>query len=318
MLYHFNGYLAIVAYLLCGFALAKYGLKPLSIPLMVYWLYLFLVTAPLSDPAPGVNRLVFWMLLIAIYHLPVDLTILQQSARLAGWLVFPLAIAWHWTNPNILSFSLWALLWLGLTIGSPWLFMGLAWLALALTDSQGALLATLTGAAFWWWYLTRNKWILAGLVTTMGAGWLLTIGAKLSSNNSFGNRMAIYQTAWQGILERPWSGHGVSTFEAIAQGQYYYEHHNLLLTVLWEGGLIGLALALWVGYVALTRHHWPGFGLAWLVTFLAHSMVDNPLFSTTALILFALLGGLPCKEKPISPWLWPGRLVWPFTRPQPG
>jgi len=72
--------------------------------------------------------------------------------------------------------------------------------------------------------------------------------ALLLQDPNFYYRLGIYQAYWQAFLQSPWIGSGllnveiVKNSEAMGQSSAYMHAHNLLLQILADTGLFGLAL----------------------------------------------------------------------------
>lgn len=319
IMFAINGYLSAITLIWGGWCLAKYGEKPLTRPLIVFWLVGVLISTLAGDP-DSVARIFFYAILIAIYHLPHDIQGLRRAAYCAGWVIFPLATFWQWENGNSLTMIIWGLYWLGLGLGDGRNNLGfavLAGVALISNQSEGGMLAVLAGAAAWAWlrwpqHRRRLVWALApGLIIA----WLVMLTIKINDFGSFWLRTEAYNVAWAGITRSPLIGHGLNTFDLMIGDWHAIDPHNLILSVLWETGLVGLLVSAWLVYRLIASHQFEPWSAAWLVTFASHSMVDLPLFASffTAVILFVILGGLPCREKITLAWPWPRR--WPRSWP---
>ena len=218
------------------------------------------------------------------------------------------------------------------------LAMGAAWV---MSMSRGAwiggCLALLIVAVF---SPTTRRWLALALAGAIGfvtaalaaspsAGVLGVLGARLrsfssTSNNPYDDRPAIWAEAWRQAGDHPWLGVGPGGFPA-ASGESAsavsleppLHPHNLLLTILAERGVIGLAAAgvVVVGCVLVMAQAWQwysrGLGLdsAWriaavsgLVAIAAHGLFDMPLRNPiVAALTWTLLGyaavsetGRPC------------------------
>lgn len=322
-LFTINGYLAGLGLIAGGWFLGRNGSKPLTWPLITFWLFGLFVSV-LSRDTDSVARIYFWAILIAIYHIPHDLAALRRGARWAGWPIFiSVGAGIMWENGNSMAMLIWGLFWLGVGEGDKWrylsiLYAGLAGWALLMTYSQGGVLAVLAGSAMWAWLRWPRHRALLGACMLIGlaVAWVVVLNMKLNDVGSFWNRLELYKFAWAGFQNSPLIGNGINTFFVYVRTRDWGAHnpHNLILTVLWETGLVGLAISIWLVARLLTQHRIQPWAAAWLVTLFSHSMVDLPLYASffTAVTLFIILGGLPCKEKITSAWPWPRRWVWPW------
>jgi len=308
-----NGIFSAGLLVLGGWQWGSRGARPLTWPLIIFWLVGLVASVPGGNPA-SVVRLYYWAVLIAVYHLPVDLGELRRGARLAGWLIFPLGIFLPWENGNSLAFIVWALLWLGVIGLDNWVM--LAGIALIATHSEGGILATSVGGLAWAWRCwPRGRWLIAGLVV---AGLVFIVANKSAwDGSSLSLRIETYKFAWSGVVQAPLTGHGVDTFDLVLYDGMWtaVDPHNLLLTILWETGLAGLVAAGYLVFRAVQSYKFAPWAIAWLVTFASHSMVDLPLYSSffAAVTLFMILGGLPpCKARITLAWPWPRRWPWPW------
>lgn len=289
--------------------------KPLTWPLLALWLVLAFSTA-LNNPA-GWGKLYYWLVLIAVYHLPQRAGERQRAAVWAGWVLFPLAILLPWENGNSMAFMVVPLLWLGGERAGPrWLTLGVV--ALLASGSTGGLLAGVVGLAVYAW----QRWPpdkktagLAGLVLAVLLAGL--IAGQANNSGSWANRVAIYRHALVGISQAPLAGHGADSFSLTVAGWPALDEHNLILTTAHESGLIGLAVAGWLVSWLVMRHTFNPWQAGLLTSVAVHSMVDGPLFGSffTGVVVMMVLGGLPCKASITWAWRWPGRWPWPRSGP---
>ncbi len=182
---------------------------------------------------------------------------------------------------------------------------------------------------------TTRRWLALALVSVIGflmvaltappaAGTLGALGSRLrsfsdASNNPYDDRPAIWAEAWRQAGEHPWFGVGPGGFPAAAgesassvSVQPPLHPHNLLLTVLAERGVVGLAAAglVVIGCIIVMVRAWQwyaqGLGLdsAWriaavsgLVAIAAHGVVDMPLRNPiVAALTWTLLGYTAVSE----------------------
>jgi len=317
-----NGIFSAGLLVLGGWQWGSRGARPLTWPLIIFWLVGLVASVPGGNPA-SVVRLYYWAVLIAVYHLPVGLGELRRGARLAGWVIFPWIIFWPWENGNSLAFVIWGLFWLG---GGGPAWSGLAAIALATTRSEGGILAVAIGAAAWAWlrWPQRREWLAGPIVAGLWGIGAAVVFSKLNSAPSFWYRVQAYGLAVAGFVRAPLIGHGLGTFDFLlprsGPGQWHaIDPHNLLLNTLWETGLVGLCAGIYLVFRLEQGHNkFEPWIVAWLVTFASHSMVDLPLYSSVfaAVTLFLILGGLPvCREKITLAWPWPRRWRWPWPAP---
>ena len=114
-------------------------------------------------------------------------------------------------------------------------------------------------------------------------------------------RLAMWRVAWQGIRERPWLGWGASAFPGffqrstsnVADGEVPAHAHDLLLEVLFERGIVGLAslLLLLVGltWAALRTRDW-GLLIVFAAVLLAN-VFDYTLFFGGVIYPLAAVAG---------------------------
>lgn len=298
-LFVINGWLAGACLIAFGWQIHRQRWLPLSLPLLAYWLLTVLMTA-MAGSTGGIARTYLILILIAIYHLPVDLDRFRKSATWAGWIIFPLTMVWPWDNPNVLAMDIWGLFFLGLRPGWPGLlYAGMASIAMLATHSEGGLLAMLAGFAVYAWHRFgrgRTSW-LAGLAGLIGLVW---VGILISKAHEYGSvylRFQVYQAALAGTT---FWGNGAGTFHVVAyNGWSTWEHHNLFLTILWQTGIPGLATIAWLIYRVRERLIVPSWAGAWLAAFISHSLVDAPMFVNfiSSVVLMIILGGLACQTK---------------------
>ena len=213
------------------------------------------------------------------------------------------------------------------------LAIGAAWI---MSMSRGAwiggCLALLIVAVF---SPTTRKWlalallgaigfVTAALATPPSAGVIGVVGARLrsfsgASSNPYDDRPAIWAEAWRQAGEHPWVGVGPGGFSAASGGsassvslQPPLHPHNLVLTILAERGVVGLAAAglVVIGCILVMVRAWQwysrGLGLdsAWriaamsgLVAIAAQGLFDMPLRNPmVAALTWTLLGYAAVSE----------------------
>ncbi len=212
-------------------------------------------------------------------------------------------------------------------LGSSLLSMAAILLALLLTTSRGAWLATAAagGLAGLWllagWLsrgrLDRRKWLFAGLLAVAAllalglGGWLWWSGAvtRLPGPDPFAGREMLLRRAPLLLCDYPLSGGGLGNFQMLYSTYVLLIHvgftthsHNFFLNVAIEQGLVGLLALFWAwglfalaAWRALTGEPQPGRGILAaaalsLTIMLTHGLVDNPLYSSHGLlVMFAPL-----------------------------
>lgn len=117
-------------------------------------------------------------------------------------------------------------------------YLGLASVAfvgLCLSGSRGAFLGLAAALLF-----APRRVVLTALAIAVP----LLAGAIWWRWATVANRFPVYEFAWNGICERPFSGHGLFTFRLWlpAHSEAFLHAHNILLHVAYEVGLIGLAV----------------------------------------------------------------------------
>jgi len=265
--------------------------RSLSLPLLIYLLVALVAT--LITPGDGLINWYYRLVLVALYHVAdPDIEELGRGAYWAGWIVTPLALLFPWENGNSLAFVLWGLFFMSLAYKADYRLGFLTLGIIAFNGSEGGVLAMLAGLLAW--AAGRRPGIfwpafsLAGIV-----GGAIIIDKYASASYSFWGRLEIYQSAWSGFLQSPWWGNGLHSFYTVlSNGSQILGQHNLVLWLLWETGLIGLVIGLWL-VISLARSTVPAWTLAWLTAFAAHAMVDNPLqhsFLVGAVLMLILAG----------------------------
>lgn len=275
----------------------KRGEKPLTPYLVALWL-VFVLTSVQSFERSLV-RLYYYLVLIAVYHLPVDMPQLRRGAWFAGWLFFPIAFVLP-ENTNSIAMAIWSLLFLADYDGEQrWLipaYWGAGGIALAWTHSEGGMLAALVGAAY---ILYKSDFALAerfgplfsraGIFGLVGVAGITTVSAKIGHYGTFGVRLDI----WRDVLTHiSVFGHGADTFYFLgANGWDTYDQHNVVMMVLWSAGIVGVVAIGWL-LVKIQKLIFEPWAVAWLFVFAGHSMVDNPLIIAflPATVLMIVLG----------------------------
>jgi hypothetical protein len=190
----------------------------------------------------------------------------------------------------------------------------LGFVGIWLTGSRAAYGAALVGI-FWfaWLRLPRQRrWYLVAAAVALAVvafgfqeqlGRLQVFGVDVRTS-----RLMIWRTAVRGFFTAPWLGLGDNTPADFAAGipaggfrafwqtshpssQELVSHaHNLWLSLSSRYGLFGVAAALWLSVTlplfAWRTGHWYGLGLVLVLAVL--NTVDETLFHTTTLLLFAL------------------------------
>ncbi|PZA06812.1 MULTISPECIES: O-antigen ligase [unclassified Meiothermus] len=219
----------------------------------------------------------------------------------------------------------------------------LAWLVggsrvggLTLVLAAGAVWVSGSRAAFWawglllgawWWGLGRWRWAVLIPLMLLGAAlsdhpeWLGRLQDAAKIDSSAESRLQFWHIAWRAFREHPLGGVGFGNFPLYYQIhlppgaiETYVPHaHNLLLQLLAEGGLLGLAGfgVLWGGVALLLIRLRAWKGLALLGVALLLNLFDYTFFN--AAVYYPLWVGLAWT---ILQAARDGRLVMPARRDQ--
>lgn len=155
------------------------------------------------------------------------------------------------------AFAALALALLFLEIKQQWLWLSLfiaLFLVLVVTGSRTPLFSLFFVSL--WMLLTnfnrRSMFLFFVIVAAIGALFLLYPEAVISRGFSY--RPEIWQKSWCLIAENPWFGYGYDhpLRIALSVGEIVLsDPHNIELAVLYSGGIVGLALWLWLYGVAV-------------------------------------------------------------------
>lgn len=131
---------------------------------------------------------------------------------------------------------------------------------------------------------------------------------KAGAESAVGERWEIWTESIQRFFDRPIFGHGAgtqTTFDIFEAVNIQAPHaHNIILQLLLEGGIIGLAIMGFVGFFIVrngfrimrqtnTQGFWMGCSiLAFFVCFMAHGMVDYPLMAPRLICFFIMVLGI--------------------------
>jgi len=258
------------------------------------------MAANLGAIAAGLVRL--WLLLIAVSVMTITSYLpsaaIVSGLRLAALDLLPVwGLCWlsGWTDSkNIMAFYPMILFSLSLTSTS-WASMGVCAAFLAGLGCRGAVLGSIVSTSFLIYpYLRRHFKLYA----TMGA--VSFVGLVSLSRGSSAERVVYLGQAAAAFLSSPWFGVGLGELPSLG----LLHAHNFIISLAAETGLIGLgftAIAAWRLYQI--RHNFiiERWHVAVLLTVLAHSMVDEPLWWPGPLLTFAVILGsirrTPCQEK---------------------
>lgn len=120
----------------------------------------------------------------------------------------------------------------------------------AVSGSRTAFLALLVLGLFWMWCLPRGRrWVLMtlGVLALVFLRWPEALGrlGQFGVDSSGQSRLQFWQVAWEAFLQHPWFGVGWSHFPLFFQLnlpkdfiEFPTHAHNLVLSVLAEGGLV--------------------------------------------------------------------------------
>jgi O-antigen ligase len=132
---------------------------------------------------------------------------------------------------------------------------------------------------------------------------LKTISAISNSDIDHG-RSELYSFTINAILNKPFIGHGISTFKYF---NYLYEYpHNCLLQLLFEGGLIGAFIPLlyifygvWNVFFEIGRKNMAetAYGLLILLSTFPMLLLSNNMWQTPSFWIFVVYGGKKLNEK---------------------
>ena len=205
-------------------------------------------------------------------------------------------------------------------IGTAMALAAFAVLGLGVTTAGGS-----RRAAQWWSVLRRRRWLLAGvgvlaLIALVGATYLAWLQSHHPTHGTtfYYARLTIWDVAREIFTSSPWHGAGLSTFcsellKYFVVPPFFKHAHSVPMTVLAEGGLLGvLSLTLLCIFVARALHWtWRNTkstsmqlfvagGLASLIGFATHSLLDDftarPVIVMTALSILALTLASPRAE----------------------
>jgi hypothetical protein len=200
--------------------------------------------------------------------------------------------------------------------------------SLVFTLSRGGILSTVIGGIVLFTLVSRRMvsrlatWSVAIALAVVAVVLIAWIGAdivhhqagdmkKLGSEATFQSRVVIWRTMLQHARDYLWFGSGLGTFEESfaaytppGSSQRWDRAHNDYLQLMWETGLMGLALFLAAAGIFLHRYWLPAvlarshpmslfrLGLAISVlTIAVHSLVDFNLQIGSNGFLFALISG---------------------------
>lgn len=195
--------------------------------------------------------------------------------------------------------------------------------SLILTLSRAALISALAGIGFLLFFLRRKFlcWFLAGVVSLAAFFYFLSppdskYKLKLEMANIQNTvvwRLEVWQDSWSMIQQKPWLGHGLSTYMKVFQhyrrGGVFYNPtyaHNCYLQMAAEIGILGLLAFISILGITLTRvaqnfhrEQQDGqlrilfFGLAaGIMAFLIHSFFDINFYSLQLSSIFWFIMGL--------------------------
>jgi O-antigen ligase len=187
-------------------------------------------------------------------------------------------------------------------------YLPLGFVCVLLTASRGGFLAAVVALSGCAVLLIRRfpKGLLRGLLALPAAAaaiWLLVPGETLEriasitgelQNADLNQRVSIWSAGWHAFLNAPFCGHGAGSFVAAARLAPIDTAHNTALSILVEGGVIALALA--IGIVAFSARSLFALGgalrisLATLMAvWLMSSLVGTVGESRSTWLLFAVI-----------------------------
>lgn len=165
-------------------------------------------------------------------------------------------------NPLLTShvFGFFIVLWIAYWIDQRRLFLPITWIAVAIlgtmilaTGSRTPLLA-LTTTVLWLGLLTGNRrgLIACGALILVGSA-LITIWPETVAQRGLSYRPQIWAETWRQAQEFPIFGHGYDhplRIKLASVGYELWEAHNMTLSVLYQGGVVGLLL--WAALYVVT------------------------------------------------------------------
>ena len=290
------------------------------------------------EPARSLAWTGVWMIHLAfgwaagrIWH-PVA----AANALMAGFLLFAGLLAVRAASPvadwlnnppgldQLRRYAYYAAPVAGLAIGAlagqrrlfPFLVACAAFTMIFWNGARGAVLAVLVaaGAALWIFPGLRRRFVIPLALAATGIGLLIgqsfpvepvTMGTGRMLSGDSSGRLWVWQRSVEAIMERPLFGWGeaqASLFTGFAQP------HNLLLQLLMAWGIVGTALALYLGLVAARRaipavraddRLLPAAVAA--MTLAAYSAVDGTLYHVLPTAIFAAMAGLILVHADRSP-----------------
>lgn len=151
--------------------------------------------------------------------------------------------------------------------------------------------------------------LLGGIVFLLMQGLTIFQGIEYATSSkpitSDSGRLDLYLTAAEGVLERPWFGHGLLSFSANSNSLYGHPH-NIILSSLYELGvpftLLAILLLSFLGVKFIVDRGVIGEdfcsvgGLAVIVAFSVHSQFSGLSMIPATLVLFAFGGGLALRR----------------------
>ncbi len=152
-----------------------------------------------------------------------------------------------------------------------------AGLGVVVSGSRTAFLALLVLGMFWMWSLPRGRrwvFITMSVLALAFLRWPEVLGrlGQMEVDSSGQSRLQFWQVAWEAFLQHPWFGVGWGQFPLFFQMnlpkdfiEFPTHAHNLLLSLLAEGGLVLLGaylfLTLAVLYQLVVHKAWPAMAL---------------------------------------------------------
>lgn len=224
----------------------------------------------------------------------------EEMKRITSVFEYPNALALYLAPLFIFFLALYVK---GYNLGKKyWPLLGLAVMAIAiiLTYSRGAWLGVLAGIVI---LLLRQsgvslrKWGALGVVALLVISPLLFTRFKSTFHDaSSSERMALYRTGVNKILDQPLLGNGLYGFRDTLKNSDYSGEilnypHNIILNFWLETGLLGIiSFALLIFFALRQYRNRPTilkFAAAlFLLVMIAHGMVDAPYFKNDLSILF--------------------------------
>ena len=171
----------------------------------------------------------------------------------------------------------------------------------------------------WAWRKVNRVFLFSALIPAVLVGLSLPFLTQIDLAQSIKARLEVFVNTGAMILDKPVFGHGTGSYNynyhiyqevhtrlfnfgsSVVSDPVTYagNAHNEILQIWSEQGLIGLALALWFGFLLMRRRETGIHGAAWgtMVLGASLSMVGFPLHNGHTAALIAVAAGIMSKDK---------------------